>query len=88
MTYYNSLMNSGTADNKIHQKFQTVTKADTWQKMSYEFTLDASDISQTNPASLSRGDINFESVKAGESIYIDDMVLEELGFGNVTTRVF
>ena len=84
MRYYNSLMNGGTADNKIHQKFQTVTKADTWQKMSYEFTLDASDISQTNPASLSRGDINFESVKAGESIYIDDMVLEELGFGNVT----
>ena len=84
VSYYNSLMNVGTTDNSQQRKNQKITAADTWQKMSYEFELRDSDIVETEQTKYNRGYINFEGAPGGTDLYIDDMVLEEVGFGSVT----
>mgnify|MGYP004640740353 CR=1 FL=1 len=83
VSYYNSLMNIGTTDSSQQIKRHTIATADTWQKMSYEFKLRDSDIAETEPAKYNRGYVNFEGAPAGTVLYIDDMVLEEVGFGSV-----
>ena len=79
---YQNALTHRSGDVKKQTKMQTITEANKWQKMTYSFTLTADEISDvSNPAKGICSLINFENLPIGQTIYIDDMTLEETGLG-------
>ncbi len=93
LSFINSLMANRCGDNNIQRKSYTIAKKGEWQQIVYEFEITQSvidhidyqsagvpypDSDQTPAARL-----NFEGVAVGETIYIDDILVEEIGLGTV-----
>ena len=83
MRYINATMAQSSTDNSHNQVTHEIDTANEWKQMVYEFTLTENEI--VDPSNINTGIfglIDFEGVTPGETLYIDDAVLEEVGLGS------
>ncbi len=84
MSYFNATMASSSTDNSHNKITHQIDTANEWKQIVYEFTLtDKEIVDPSNTATGIFGLIDFEAVTPGETLYIDDVVLEEIGLGSV-----
>ncbi len=83
MSYFNATMAYSSTDNSHNKVTHEIDTANEWKQIVYEFTLTENEIVDTsNTATGIFGLIDFEAVTPGETLYIDDAVLEEVGLGS------